>query len=104
MPTSKRRPQPLQKVFSQNDRLAALADTAKRFDALTDAVRQALPRDVQPGLVCANLRDETLVLVAHTAAWAARLRFHAPDILTSLEREQHLNLQKFAIRVSLPQA
>ncbi len=64
--------------------LGSLAREARRRSALTERVRAVLSADESAHLVSAGLNDAgELVIVMDSAAWAARVRYHA-DSLSSV--------------------
>lgn len=67
--------------------------------AWSTAVEQLLPDSHRAHCRVANVRNHTLVLLADSPAWAARLRFHAPTILRKLELDHKLSLRRVQIRV-----
>ena len=61
--------------------LSRVSGAVERMNDLARSIRDALPDDLKPHLVSANVRDDRLILVADSAVWAARLRFYATDAL-----------------------
>ena len=79
--------------------LAKVSGKAARLEALTNAIRQVLPEPLKWHLVAASEREDTLVLTADSAAWAARMRFHEREVLTHHNRKQGRASQKVIVRV-----
>ena len=101
MPTHK--PVHLSSLLDGSDSaLARIIGKASEFHELTNRVREFLPTDVAPHLVATALNDDQLVLIADSAAWAARLRFLASDVLTQLERKEGLGAHSVKVRVGAP--
>lgn len=95
------KPKPLKDLISGPDTaVGRLKQRSVDIDTLTAQVRCLIPDTLRPHLVAANRRDDTLCLVADTAAWAAKLRYHAPDILISINRTQGRSLQKTKVSVA----
>lgn len=68
-----------------------------RLDRLLDG---ALTENERPHCRVANFSGDTLVLNTDTSAWAARLRFSAPDLLEQLRRHRPLaSLRRIHFRV-----
>lgn len=94
------RPRSLKAIIDgPNTALGRLFRRCAETQALTDQVRDILPEPLRHHVVTVSQRDETLYVVADAAVWAARLRFHAMDILTSIGTKQGTSLQKVLVRV-----
>jgi hypothetical protein len=63
--------------------VAALADKAGKLEALDRALRQTLPSPLREQVRFANLRDDRLVFLASSPAWASRLRLQQTQILAA---------------------
>lgn len=68
--------------------------TLKRLERELDAqqsllrdVRQCLPADLAPHCLSAHLRDQLMVLHTDSPAWATRLRYVAPQLISVLRPE-----------------
>ena len=79
--------------------LATVSGKAARLEELTNVVRQVLPEPLKWHLVAVSEREDTLVLTADSAAWAARLRFHERDVLTHHNCRQGRISHKVVVRV-----
>ncbi len=79
-------------------RLAGLLERAGRRARLEAAIRAKLPVDLAPHCHLGNWEDGTLVLVADSPAWAARLRYLIPHLRSELE--QHLPLRAIKVRAA----
>ncbi|MEL6949914.1 MAG: DciA family protein [Pseudomonadota bacterium] len=67
--------------------LGALADRAASMVALRDQLAASLPDGLGGHITGAAVdSDRVLVVVCASAAWAARLRFHADDLLACARR------------------
>ncbi|MEO6926243.1 MAG: DUF721 domain-containing protein, partial [Rhodanobacter sp.] len=62
---------------------ASLAEKASKLEALDRALRQTLPSPLREQVRFANLRNERLVFLASSPAWASRLRLMQAQILAS---------------------
>jgi hypothetical protein len=64
------------------DRLGKLVEHSRNMGNLTQILKTALPADVAPHLLAANLREPAeLVLICSSSSWAARLRFESEGLL-----------------------
>ncbi len=67
--------------------LGALAGRAASMVALKDRLAASLPADLGNHVTEASVNAEnTLIVVCASAAWAARLRFHADALLAEARR------------------
>jgi hypothetical protein len=63
--------------------VAALAKKAGKLEALDRALRQTLPSPLREQVRFANFRDDRLVFLASSPAWASRLRLQQTQILAT---------------------
>lgn len=63
--------------------VAALAQKAGKLEALDRALRQTLPSPLREQVRFANFRDDRLVFLASSPAWASRLRLQQAQILAA---------------------
>jgi hypothetical protein len=63
--------------------VAALAKKAGKLEALDRALRQTLPSPLREQVRFANFRDDRLVFLASSPAWASRLRLQQAQILAA---------------------
>jgi hypothetical protein len=69
------------------DRLDKLVERSRNMGNLAQILRSALPDDVAPHLLAANLRDPgELVLICSSSSWAARLRFESEGLLKAANK------------------
>jgi hypothetical protein len=86
-------------IFRPGSPVEQLARQAEAAVDLAGALRAALPATLAPGLRSAALRaDGTLVVLALSSAWAARLRFEAEALLGQC-RERYPATQRVEVRV-----
>ena len=64
--------------------LGTLLERVAAVDELTAAVRDRLPVEWRTHLQVAVVHDDQLVLVTGSAAWATRLRYAGPGLLSGL--------------------
>lgn len=69
------------------NRLDKLVEHSRNMGNLAQILRAALPPDVAPHLLAANLREPgELVLICSSSPWAARLRFESEELLKAARR------------------
>ena len=61
--------------------LGGIVRKARDLADLTTALKAALPEDLASGILAVNLREEALILVCSSSAWASRLRFEEIQLL-----------------------
>ena len=89
-------------VFRPGTPLQELADRAAATIRLADGLRAGLPPVLADQIRGASLRDDgTLVVLAASSAWAARLRFEA-DALLDCARRQAPAALRVEVRVAGP--
>ena len=76
-----------------------MVQRARSMAALADRLAAALPDELRPGLRAANIRDDELVVIADSPAWAARLRFEG-DKLLAAARAADEPVTSVSVRVS----
>ena len=76
-----------------------MLERARKLQRLEQAVVGLLPQDVAAHCSVMNLKNETLVLVAPSSAWAARLRFAVPGLAKQLDDQFALKLRDIQVRV-----
>ena len=76
-----------------------LLERARRLQRLEQAVLRLLPEDLTAHCSVINLKNETLILGVRSPAWAARLRFVAPDFLRQLQCQLSLVASAIDVRV-----
>jgi hypothetical protein len=98
---------PLQTLLNQDGsgHLPRLVKRAQALQALDDRLGEYLTPLLKSHCTVAALRDDILVINAHSPAWATRLRYLAPSILEFLHgRGESLpSFRAIRIRVSLPE-
>ena len=87
-------------IFRPGSALNDLARQAQASMDLAAKLRAGLPPEMSAELRSASLHDDgTLVVMAASPAWAARLRFET-QILLACCRELHPQVRRVAVRVS----
>lgn len=72
---------------------------ARALQHLDKALRRRLPQELADHVHVANARDKRLVMIADSAAWATRLRFHRGDVLRGLRSPEGLEITRLDIQV-----
>jgi len=74
----------------------------QKQQALLEQLKQLLPETLQPHCIHARIKGDRLILHTDSPVWATRLRFHAPQILTS-SRKFAPKLNELDVRIFLPE-
>ena len=85
---------------SQYSRLVSQARTLMTLEAL---LQELLPEPLNVHCRLLAIREETLMLAADSPVWAARLRFHAPQLVKQLCHTQTVKLRTVQVRVRPPE-
>lgn len=94
---------PLQvKKLLGGSQYARLVSQARYLQQLDEHCQALLPEPLQGHCRVLSLRDGTLVLAADSPVWAARLKFHASQLVKQLNRQQGVKLRTIRIRVRPP--
>lgn len=80
-----------------------LVSQARALMALETLLQALLPEPLKAHCRLLAIREDTLVLAADSPVWAARLRFHAPQLVKQFNRNQTVKLHTFQIRVRPPE-
>jgi hypothetical protein len=63
------------------------------------AVQDALPEGLGAHVWGAAVRDRTLTVLVASAAWATRVRYHAPELREDVSRRLSVEVDRVQIRV-----
>lgn len=80
-----------------------LVSQARALMALETRLQALLPEPLKAHCRLLAVRGDILVLAADSPVWAARLRFHAPQLVKQLNRTQTVTLHTIQIRVRPPE-
>ncbi|MGB5245159.1 MAG: DciA family protein [Woeseia sp.] len=69
-----------------SSRLEKIVQTAKDMGALTQALRDDLGQDLAASLVSASVREDELILLCSSSAWAARMRYETEKLLATAKK------------------
>lgn len=92
------KPTLLKDLLAGND-LSQLVVRAREAGELASQVRGLLPEELAAHVTGAVLREETVVILADSAAWASRIRFHAPGLLERLAPRFDGGLARVRVKV-----
>lgn len=76
-----------------------LTDRGQRLARFERFLNEQLPPELIGRVRIGNLRDQLLILFVDSPAWAARLRFHVPQLLQQLRKHGAIRPEKIQIRV-----
>ena len=76
-----RNPTSLNKLLSRHAPLRRWLEDAQAQSLLMDQLIAQLPSAIRPHCLGARLDEDTLVVLADSAAWATRLRYEVPRVL-----------------------
>ena len=76
-----------------------LLERAQKLLRLEQTVLQLLPEDLSLHCRVLNLRSKALIVSAPSSAWAARLRFAAPELVRQLRSRYALDVETLQIRI-----
>jgi len=76
-----------------------LLERAQKLLRLEQTVLRILPEDLAPHCKVLNLRNKGLIVSATSSAWAARLRFAAPELVGQLRSHYSLDVETLRIRI-----
>lgn len=79
--------------------LGRLREGSAAADRTLQAVRRGLPEDLAGRVWGASVRSGRLTLLVSSAAWATRIRYHAPSLRETAGRDLGTELEKVVIRV-----
>ena len=96
----RRAPGPVRLVdLLQGSRLGDIVQRSRDAESLTCRVQRLLPDDLAAHVVGVTLKDDRLVILADSSAWAARLRFHARDLMEPLRLFCDTDIRGTQVRV-----
>jgi hypothetical protein len=78
-----------------------VAGAAKR-KSLIMQVKSCIDPELSEHLIGVNVKDDTLILLSDSAAWATRLRYAGPALCTQLSEQFELTLHKVQVKVRAP--
>lgn len=80
------------KVLSESSPgLAQLLERAAALQQLSEKLQRFLPKALREHVTIANVRGDTVIVVADSPAWLTKLRYQAPVILDYLKQEPSLH-------------
>jgi hypothetical protein len=83
-----------------SERLDLLLGRVRLLRQISDTLHKALPEPLAQHCIAANIDDDTLVVGCDASVWAAKLRYHIPQLLERLKSQaDHPALCRIRIRV-----
>lgn len=79
--------------------VSRLLNGASALEKLAAIVQELLPSPLKEHCRVLSVRGAALVLAADSPVWAARLRFHSPELVKQLEHIQSVKLRTVQVRV-----
>lgn len=76
-----------------------ILERARKLSRLQQAVIGLLPADLGAHCKVLNLKNEILVVATSSPAWAARLRFIAPELLKQLRCQYSLEVRRVEVKI-----
>jgi hypothetical protein len=95
-----RSPRSVRQLLKNKPTLKLIEAEISAQQALLEQVRQLLPGDLASHCVAAQERDQQLVLHLDSPAWATRLRYTSPQLL-SLLKTAHPSLREIKVKMVL---
>ncbi len=87
-------------LTNYQSRLGNLYEQTQRIQDFKDKLSEHLGSPLNEHCTLANYKNDLIVMHADSPAWATKLRFSTPDIISYMQRECHLNTLK-TIRVKV---
>jgi hypothetical protein len=84
-------PKSLASILQQrSDHLSLLLSQVRLLRRITSVIRNALPESLSPHCHAANIDGDVIVIGCDSAAWAAKLRYQLPHVLSRLRDHSDL--------------
>jgi len=102
-PLKKEKPTSVSDLLAKGQGLVErLRKGSAEADRALQAVRTALPEGLGERVWGAAIRDGTLTVLVASAAWATRVRYHAPGLKDDVGGQLGVALQRVQVRVRPP--
>lgn len=79
--------------------LARLRTGTVQAERTLAALRRQLPPALRDQVWGASLKDGTLTVLVHSAAWGARLRYESPGLVSALAAELAAPVERLRVKV-----
>lgn len=90
-------------LAGSTDKLSLLYAHAHKIISLQNNLRAELPASLADHVAIANYNNNSLIILTDSPAWAARLRFKIPELLTVLRNRCGLpELKTIRIKIKVP--
>ena len=77
-----------------------ILERARKLARLEHAVLTLLPAEFRPHCKVLNLKQEILIFSVSSPAWAARLRFAAPELVRQLQQQHALKVRGADVKIT----
>jgi hypothetical protein len=92
---------PISRLLGRS-RYSQLLARARAFRELEILIGELIPPPLNTHCRFLSCHDRTLFMAADSPVWAARLRFHGPQLVKQLSKHQTVNLRTVRVRVRAP--
>jgi hypothetical protein len=82
-----------------NSAASALLSRARALGRLDALVHELIPAPMNQHCRVLSVREDTLIVAADSAAWAARLRYQSPQLIRQLAGVSSMNLRTVHVRI-----
>jgi hypothetical protein len=99
------RPRPLPELLAdqENPSLSGILHHCRQLHGLNALLGEILGAELAAHCHLANIRDNTLVLAADSAAWATRCRYLAPQLLQKIRSNRDLSgIDNIRVKITTP--
>ena len=79
--------------------LKSLLDQANSLKSINDSVIKHLPAELREHCSVSSYDQQTLILVAKSAVWGTRLRYHSAQLLSDLRSAGFYSLANILIQI-----
>lgn len=96
------KPKSFREVFNgQNmDNLERLIERGTQLARIDKLLKKSLPAELRPHCQLANIKGNTLILLANSTVWASRIRYQGPQLLKTLQQnERFKHITELQLRI-----
>ena len=86
-------------TLTGGSRYTQLLSRARELMTLDKMLHELIPTPLNEHCTALNVAGTTLILAADSPVWAARLRFHAPQLVKQLTSDHTVDIRAVRIRV-----
>ncbi|MEE9343388.1 MAG: DUF721 domain-containing protein, partial [Gammaproteobacteria bacterium] len=74
----------------------------RKLNRIKACLTEILPEPVNSHFDILNVRDGVLILMTDSPAWATRIRFLEPQLISSLAEKRMLKVRQIQVKIRLP--